>query len=97
MSPLEAVAFDIICKDSKGSSPRQVDLEPLLSSHTVQLARLSSHVFCTSNHVASHFLPVYTAIELIINQSTHRDVVSSHQVQSVTDLRAWFRDRQQVG
>jgi hypothetical protein len=42
-----------------------------------------SDMLRASDHISSHFAPIYACIQLFIHQSTHHDVVSSHQVQTV--------------
>ena len=50
----------------------------------------ASHMFGTPNYLTSNFIPIYAAIELLSNEPTYCDVVSSHQIKSMADLRAWF-------
>ena len=47
-------------------------------------------MFGTPNYLTSNFVPVYAAVELLSHEPTYCDVVSSHQIESVADLGAWF-------
>jgi hypothetical protein len=48
-------------------------------------------MLCPSNHLSANFRPVDAVVKVLIDQATDRDIVSSDQVKSMTNLRAWLR------
>ena len=49
-----------------------------------------SHVLRCSNDFSSDFVPVNAIVQLFVHKSYYCDVVASHEVQAMADLRAWF-------
>jgi hypothetical protein len=49
-----------------------------------------SHMLRPPNHLSAHFPPVDAVVEVFINQATDGYVVSSNQIKTVTNFRAWL-------
>jgi len=47
-------------------------------------------VFDTSDHTSPDLLPVYTGVKLFIDQAAQRDILSSYQIQAMTDFGTWL-------